>query len=459
MPVFCTAADDRIGVSASGHYVTYGGETLALIGESGTQCVPQNANLDYRRWIDDCAARGIRVVHVWSFAPLRQHEDGSKFEERWGYVIPGLTPWARKSGGPAATDQLPFYDLTHFDDGADSEVRRYWPRMRGVCKYAKSKRMLVGITLFTGWAKHDADWMYHPLNKRNGGHLNDVEQAVRIATPGREVCGDDWSDSWEDARKTQWVWERLAHEYLEQLDALGNVFFVFLDEHSYDEGNMGGHFAAFFRKRNAIYVDWAARRDSVDFVFSDTLPHDDKNRDARDGFAALPAKPYLCLEGEPYRGDVVRLSLWSFAVGGGHFIFHADTGQETAQTGIMGYDPKVPGGDKGMIRRDWLGHASRFFNEHVNNLDTLSPHNELVSENAYCLADPGREWIVYAKQGDPREVRLDLRSAARATVSYRLFNPRTGRFGDAADLPGGDWRNVSKPDNDDWVVHVVCAPP
>ena len=284
-------AEEHIGVSASGRYVTYGGETLALIGESGTQCVPQDANLNYRQWIDDCAARGIRAIHVWSFAPLRQHADGSKFEARWGYVIPGLTPWARRTSGPMAADQLPAYDLSHFDDGPDSDLTRYWPRMRDMCRYAKQKRILVGITVFSGWAKHDADWVYHPLNKRNGGHLDDVHDAVRIATPGIEVLREPWSDSWPDARKTQWVWERLADAYITQLNPLGNVFFVFLDEHSYDEGNMGDHFAAFFRKRGAIYADWAPRRDKVDFVYSDTLPHTDKNRDGTRGFAALPAKP------------------------------------------------------------------------------------------------------------------------------------------------------------------------
>ncbi|MCC6794918.1 MAG: hypothetical protein IT366_07350 [Candidatus Hydrogenedentes bacterium] len=450
--------DDQIGVSPSGHFVTFGNEVLLLIGESGTQCVPQNANINYRQWIDDCASRGIRAIHVWSFAPLRQHADGSKFEERWGYVIPGLTPWARHASGPKAADQLPYYDFMHFDDGADSELTRYWPRIRDICRYAKSKRMLVGITLFTGWAKHDADWVYHPLNAKNGGHLKDVKQAVQIASPETEVYAENWQDSWDDARKTQWVWERLADEYIRQLNRLGNVFFVFLDEHSYDEGNMGDHFASFFRKRNAVYVDWAERRDAIDFVYSDTLSHIDKNRDAVKGFLARSAKPYMFLEGEPYHGDAVRLSIWSFAMGGGHFFFHADTDQETPHTGIMGYDPKVPGGDTGMIRRDWLGHASRFFNEHVKRVDALSPHNELVSTNAYCLASPGSEWIIYVRQGDARECKVDLRDAVGKQLRYRFYSPRTGQFEAEAALRGGDWRSIDKPDINDWVVHIVSAP-
>ena len=152
----------------------------------------------------------------------------------------------------------------------------------------------------------------------------------------------------------------------------------------------------------------------------------------------------------------MRLSLWSFVVGGGHFIFHADAEQETPQTGIMGYDPHVPGGDTGVVRRDWIGLASRFFNEHVGHLDALSPHNELVSENAYCLANPPREWIVYAKLSGEREVRLDMRQVSSNTIRYRVFNPRTGQFGDGAPLNGGDWCCMTKPDDDDWVMHVVA---
>jgi len=140
-----------IKASASGHLVTYRGETLLLVGESGTQCVMQNANIDYRAWIDDCAERGIRAVHIWAFVPPRQKADGTAIEERYGYLYPGMTPWARKADGPAATDGLPQWDLTTFDEGEDTS--HYWPRLRDLCGYAAQKRMLVGITVFFGWPK------------------------------------------------------------------------------------------------------------------------------------------------------------------------------------------------------------------------------------------------------------------------------------------------------------------
>jgi hypothetical protein len=445
-----------IGVSPSGHYVTYNGEVLMLIGDSGTQCAAQNSNLNHRAWIDDCKDRGIRAIHVWSFVPVRQKQDGSQIEDRWGYVIPDVMPWARKTSGPLAYDQRYQWDLQTFDEGPDADMTHYWPRMRDMCSYAKSKNMLVGITMFTGWSKHDYSWVFHPLNIDNGGHLTDKADAVTIASPGTEVWQEAWSDTWPSAKKTQWVWEQLSIKAIDELGSIGNVFFVFFDEHSYSEGNMGDHFLNFFRNRGQAWVDWNTRRPNVNWVMSDTLHSTDKNSNAVSGFNGSPARPYLCLEGEPYMGDGVRTAIWTFSIGGSHYFFHADAGQETVQTGIMGYDPCVPGGDKGMEKRDWLGHASRFFNEHVEDLDTLAPHNELSSSGTYCLADPGQEYVVYSRIGASTSFTVDLTDAPAKTLTCRFYNPRDGQFEPAFQRIGGSSSEpFTKLDTNDWVLHIA----
>ena len=53
-----STASAQVRASAGGHYIHYGAEDLLLVGDSGTQCVLQDLNLDYRRWIDDCHAAG-----------------------------------------------------------------------------------------------------------------------------------------------------------------------------------------------------------------------------------------------------------------------------------------------------------------------------------------------------------------------------------------------------------------
>lgn len=460
-----TLLSTDLATSPSGHYITYKGEPLLLVGDSGTQVVMQNTNINHRQWIDDCAARGIRAVHVWAFVAPRQKQDGSRIEDRYGYVYPGITPWARKTSGADATDQLKQWDLQAFDEGPAGDSTHYWPRLRDLCDYADSKDMIVGITVFFGWPKHNTtarpDWSYHPLNVVNGGPVVDggdpVTEAQMIDSPGTEVWSQPWSDAWPSRKKTQWIWERFSKKLIDETAPFGNVFFVFMDEHSYSEGNMGNHFRDFFRNRGQVWVDWNARRSTIDWVMSSTFGGDDKNANAVTGFTGSPARPYCFLEGEPYQGSGVRTAIWTFAMGGGNFFFHADERQETVTTGIMGYDPNVPGGDKGMYKRDWLGHASRFFNEYVTNLDTLVPHNELSSSGAYCLADPGREYLVYSKIGSSTTFSLNM-SANAGVFDCRFYNPRDGQFQATFQRQGGGTESFTKPDSNDWTLHVVVSP-
>jgi len=278
----------------------------------------------------------------------------------------------------------------------------------------------------------------------------------QIDSPGTEVWREEWSEGWPIARKTQWVWERFAKKLIDETQTFGNVFFCFMDEHSYSEGNCGDHFLEFFTSRGAVWVDWDARREDVAFVCSPTRGGSDKNEEAVAAFTRDPIRPYILLESPPYQGDGLRSAIWTFAMGGGHYFLHADEGQETRQTGIMGYDPHVADGDKGMEKRDWLGHASRFFNERLLSPDSMSPHNELVGGGAYCFADPGREYAVYSPRDSGGGIDLAL---GEGVYACRFYDPRTGEFGEEIRVHGGATVRLEKPTTADWAVRVrVLAP-
>lgn len=451
----------ELEVSPSGHNFVHRGKTIMLVGDSGTQCIMQNLNMEYRRWIDDCAACGMTAIHIWALVPPRQKQDGSVVETRYGYVYPGATPWKRRTSGLRAFDQLPQWDLTQFDEGSDP-TKDYWPRLRDLAAYARDKGLALGIAVFFGWPKHAEpqrnDWVYHPFCAINGGHLTNNNAVQIIESPGKEILGEEWSDSWPRAKKTQWVWERFADKIISDLRPYGNVFYVFMDEHSYPEGNCGNHFLEFFKKRGAFYVDWSRRRVGVDAVYVETESSTARNAMAVKGFKASPARPLLLLEGPPYTfGDPgVRRSMWTFAIGGGHFIFHDDAEQGTDQTGIMGYDPKVTGGKIPRQTYDWLGHLSRFFNERVHDLDAMQPHNELVSGDAaaYCLANPGAEYAVYLPKGGT--IRLNIEAALSKTFDVEWWDPRTGKSHNAGRIKGGPAVSFTPPEErkDDRVLHL-----
>lgn len=458
---------DVLSVSSGGHYLRYGGKTVMLIGDSGTQCVLQDLNVDYRQWLDDCADRGLTAVHLWALVAPRQTRDGRIMEARYGYVYPGATPWARHSSGPAGADGEPRWNLIRFDDG-DDPAKHYWPRLRDLCRHAAERGLVVGVTVFFGWPKHNMpsrpDWKFHPFNVRNGGFLKATNPIVTVVqtlySPGREVLREPWQEDWPVSKKTQWVWERYADKMIRDTQPFGNVFYVFMDEHSYPEGNCGDHFLVFFKKRGALYADWEPRRGRVDLVHNDARSASgDGNAEAVRAFRRKPVRPVLTLEAPPYRGDIVRRSLWSRAIAGHHFIFHDDEGQETTQTGIMVYDPNVQGGDKSMVLRrlDWLGNASRFFNQAISSLDTMVPHNRLVkaAEPVYCLADPGNEYAVYSWHGGGFE--LDTSATRGRTLTARFYSPRDGQWRSPFHPTPGNRCVFRKPDDRDWVLHVRAS--
>jgi hypothetical protein len=84
------------------------------------------------------------------------------------------------------------------------------------------------------------------------------------------------------------------------------------------------------------------------------------------------------------------------------------------------YDGSVLGEDRGWEPvRAALGHARRLA-ERVN-LAAMTPRNDLAS-TGYCLADPGREYVVHhAKGGDGFSVELKS-----GTYRYEWLNPATG---------------------------------
>ncbi len=449
------ATEAALGTSTSGHYLRFRERPLLIAGDSGTQCVLQNGNLDFRRWIDDCAASGLNTVHVWSFVAPRQKLDGSELEARYGYVFPGLTPWARKTSGARAHDGGYQWDLHQWDEEG------YWPRFRALCAAARSRDLLLGITVFWGWPKHGSDWIYHPFNVVNGGPISDeprpyVTLVQQIASPGTEVLGEAWSEAWPPAKKNQWHWERFAEKLITETSAYDNVFFVFMDEHSYSDGNGAAHFREFFQKRGCLWTDRELRRADVDFVFDPVTHRDEggRNPECVERFLRAPARPFMILEGGPYQGEIARVSFWSALMGGAGTVYHNDAEQETVHTGIMGYDPKVPGGDTGATRRQWLGIASRFFNASMPDLDAMAPHNELTGSGAFCLAQPGMTYAVYAPPGGDGEVSLDL-SGAPGRFTARFYDPVTGNWQEPQTVDGGARVTLARPSLADWALLVT----
>jgi len=437
-----TRPKPALGVSPSGHYFTYLGRTKMLLCDSGTQCVMQNLNVDYRGWVDRCATEGHPGVHIWAFVPPRQQIDGSRLEGRWGYLYPGVTPWARKAADPRAHDGGPQWDLQAFDEGADPN-RHYWPRLRDLCKRLRDRKMVLGITVFFGWPKDIPDDLsYHPFYHLNGGPARTRQDITHIDQPGTEIHTTPWDKAWPTRRKTQWLWEKFCLKLIEETRPFGNVWFDFRDEWSYDnDTNLEAHFRRFFMKRGQV---WADRSTTAGFRVTNGL-----------GVPSWGATPAMKTEGGPYAHEEVRREVWTRATSGVHYLLHNDN----RPVGIMAWDRRTatikkldPADDLG---RAYVGLAARFFNEHVGDLDAMAPHADLVGAGATCLAAPGGEYVVYVRSGGT--VKVDL-SAASGPLNARWYDPRSGVFAARPATTGGRVRSFAAPDDRDWVLHISRRP-
>ncbi len=143
--------------------------------------------------------------------------------------------------------------------------------------------------------------------------------------------------------------------------------------------------------------------------------------------------------------DANRREAWGIAMAGTY-----QTTGETAKRGT-GVWPDTGGGwvngrgDDSMVMLNGMAHMVAFF----TSLEwwKLEPHDDFVREGAYCLADPGRQYVIYLRTGRPMEIRLEA-----GEYNAEWFNPRTGRRSPAGVAKGPAWQTPAPPDNADWVL-------
>lgn len=86
-------------------------------------------------------------------------------------------------------------------------------------------------------------------------------------------------------------------------------------------------------------------------------------------------------------------------------------------------------------------------------LAAMKPAIELASTR-YCLADPGREYLVYLPDGG--EVTVDL-SAATGELAAEWFDPRNDKVRLAAAVVGGGKRQLNPPFDGPAVLYLSAA--
>jgi hypothetical protein len=146
--------------------------------------------------------------------------------------------------------------------------------------------------------------------------------------------------------------------------------------------------------------------------------------------------------------DVLRRTAWDIVMAGGY-----QTAGETARCGTnirpdMGGGWMNGRGDDTMTMFLGYGHMVDFFTSFE--WWTTNPHDELVSNGNYCLADPGKIYAVYLPHAG--KVTIQLQSG-----HYRAFwfSAVTGEKIYLPPIEGSAWTSPDTPDSNDWALLIT----
>jgi hypothetical protein len=141
----------------------------------------------------------------------------------------------------------------------------------------------------------------------------------------------------------------------------------------------------------------------------------------------------------------MRRVAWDIYMAGGY-----QTTGETARRGT-GYWPDTGGGwvngrgDDAMVMLKGYAKIATFF----TSFDwwKTEPHDELVNNGAYCLAEPGEIYAIYLTKSGNVAVKLQP-----GRYAARWFNPRDGKFTDLPPAEGPQWTAPPLADDGDWAL-------
>jgi hypothetical protein len=136
--------------------------------------------------------------------------------------------------------------------------------------------------------------------------------------------------------------------------------------------------------------------------------------------------------------EVLRRT-WEICCSGGYCTYY----YSNTSWDLIKWDPEPPGWKHYRILRDFF-ETTRWWG--------AEPHPELVvGGQARCLADPGREYIVFADRGGTVTIRL----AAEKKYTITRLDPWTGEKTPMGEVDGGD-RPLALPPDHPWVLWIVA---
>ncbi|MEK6706273.1 MAG: putative collagen-binding domain-containing protein [Bdellovibrionota bacterium] len=395
---------------------------------------------DYTAFLEFLVRHNHNFFRLWAWELPKSTSGNSK--EIW-FRVP--FPWVRPGPG-MATDGKPKFDLSRFNES-------YFERLRNKVITARDRGIYVAVMLFDGYGPQ------FNRSEKDGFPFDEANNINGVS------CGGTESQSLTNSAVTT-IQEAYIRKAIDTINDLDNVL--------YEIANEAGSYSTQWQYHIIDYIKAYEATKPAQHPVGMTFQYSGGNDETlflsnADWISPSGADGYGYPHTDPPSADGRKVIINDTD----HSFYY--TGLQEA--GAMGQrawvwknflrgnnvafmDPYLvewPGRNKPNgsnvdpyweILRLNMGYT-RIYAEKMN-LSAVKPYNELVSTR-YCLANPGKEYLVYLPDGD--QVTLDL-SASSSVFLVEWMDPVQGKIIPDKDVTGGDKRIFKTPFQNDAVLYL-----
>jgi len=392
---------------------------------------------DFDAYLDWMGKLGHNFIRLWAW----EVTTWDAREGRVAWFHPKVyraapQPWPRTGPGEAL-DGKPRFDLSRHDP-------EYFRRLLTRVEAARLRGIYVSIMLFEGWCMQFvpdafAAHPFHPKNNINGlnGDANGDGKGLEI----HELV----------SKPVLAVQEAYVRKVIDTVGDLDNVLYEISNENHTPSTPWQYHMVRFIKdyektkpKQHPVGMTFQYKGGSNQTLFDSPADWVSPNPDGgfRDDPPDMKGKKVVLNDTDHLwgiGGDAAWV--WKSVTRGLNPLFMDPyAGLVIGGTFEAKWDP---------IRRN-LGHALRYASR--MDLAATTPRGDLASSR-YCLADPGRAYLVYAPGG---KVTVDL-SAESGQFAIEWFDPAAGRAIAQGSVQGGAPHELTAPVKGDAVLYLARA--
>jgi len=402
----------------------------------------------YDEYLDFLAHYGHNWFRLWMF----ENAEGAPWTEERISISP--LPYVRCGPG-RALDMKPKFDLDQFNE-------EYFTRLRQRIESAGRQGVYVSIMLFQGWSLNrprdpGEPWRAHPFNPENNlqgiGSLTGMWDEESKST--LHSLGNPAVITYQ---------ERYVQKVIDTVNDLDNVMYEIINEGGTKDWQY--HFINFIH----AYEAKKAKQHPVGMTPRMTpIQHNNELFDSPADWISPTCEPWPTKEAPAM--SLIHDYRENPPLGDGRKVIISDTDHLWGHGGnyrwvwksfLRGLNPvfmdpwcpiagKVAGPSSMWASLDGLTKNARDYPEwepvrlnmgytrrYAERIDlaNMIPHNDLAS-SYYCLANPGKEYLVYLPEG--QGVTVDLRQVS-GTVNVEWFFPALGRTVTGGSIHGGAYR-------------------